>query len=352
MLSKMLYRTAALLMVTGVCLSIVACAPSTQIAKELPEYQRVNLDRSPHAPERDTILAAQRVETTAVVNAFELPSQQPAKRRAEAANLGQALVTELEKALRKANVKLIDRAVAKAFIDEVELAETRGEAGSFEGPKPADFALLGRVTGVDVGSSFTQARQYEDDEGNTIRVPPKCTYSATVVGSVKVYRIPETSPVKVVTFLGDRSTTEETPRCRANPDYSGLVRPAGAEGIRRVRSDYQSVFASRGYVVERRVSENGKKNIFRITMGRRQGLDQGDRVAIYTVDSNVDPLTEQRTQSRRLIAEGKVTDIVDPVYAWILVSNEESANRVRMGDEVKTQFKGPGFFESMIQELN
>ena len=82
-----------------------------------------------------------------------------------------------------------------------------------------------------------------------------------------------------------------------------------------------------------------KKSIFKINLGASDGIVQGDKFEIIGQFENQNSINNQVEVEKRIIATGKISDIIDPKNAWIIIDDSENIDKIRLGDTVKIKYK-------------
>jgi len=264
------------------------------------------------------------------------------------AKVGVSITGELENYINDAGADLVDRSVAQKLKKEIRAAEMQGSTG-YDGPPVGDFAVRGKVSQASFGSEFTEQRTYTNDDGETVTVPPKCTYTANVVANLDIYKLPSLDKAESFQMEGTVDTTEETRSSNCNASGQGLLREAAAEAVQVKRDTLQNFFAPKGYVVERRSLEDD--NVFRVTLGEDLGAKEGKEVRIFKVVKDKNDLTGKTITEKRKVAEGLITNQVNKGTSWIRVSDPEKAKKVRMGHNVKVHYER-GLIEKGMAIIN
>ena len=96
----------------------------------------------------------------------------------------------------------------------------------------------------------------------------------------------------------------------------------------------KNVFAPKGYVTEKRVSD-GKPAIFRVSFGAAQGAASENKLKFYTIRKSQNALTGEATYDEIPLGEGKVSDQVSDGSCWVVADKEETAKAIRAGDFVR-----------------
>lgn len=263
---------------------------------------------------------------------------------AKTARVGSTLANEIEKHLAATNVELVDRKLANKLRQELALAEMHGKA-EYQGEQVADFAILGSLSQVSVGSTFTEARQYQDKKGNLVTIAPKCNYNGEVAGSVRIYKMPSMRPVTTEELSGTSYSSEDARSSRdcamSKTSAEQFARDAAVRAVARMRTNLQNQFAPTGYVIEQRVSKD--QVAVKVTLGGKHGIKQGDTVEITNVTRMNNPLTNQTSIETFTLGTARVSNQIGSESAWILVE-EEIAEKIRIGQPVRLQFK-KGLFD-------
>ncbi|MFC1588908.1 hypothetical protein ACFL3P_01405 [Pseudomonadota bacterium] len=269
---------------------------------------------------------------------------------AESAKLGVKLRQKVESLLSEGGVDVIDRNLAASLQKEIMLAEMKGQH-EYKGPEVADYGVNGNVIAVNFSSSYSKASSWVDKKGETHRTPPKCRYSIEFEGYLKVHALPSLQLVDTIKLTDTESRSHElegysTGRC---PNYSkkqlnGLVAQAAVDAVVESTVEIKNNFAPLGYITEAR--SNDGNNIFKITMGKLVGVQQGQNVNVFQFFKNEDILTGETNIEETKLVSGIVSNKVGNKYAWIIVDDAEKAKRIRLGDAVKVHYEN-NWFDNM-----
>ncbi len=268
------------------------------------------------------------------------------------ANLGQSLVVELERRLgRSGTVEILDRSIANKVENEIRLSELNGQSHMNDIElSVAKYAISGDLSNAQFTSQFVQMQKWTDKEGKVYVIPAYYNYTASVSGIFKIYAIPSMKVVKTISFSGTNSRREDSNyygNRHLPSDATGMLNKAGSSAIYSTRYAFQNFLAPKGYIMEQRDDED--KSILLVNIGSSDGLKTGDDVKIYSVQSSINPLTDEEEIQDIKVAEGIVSDKLTKHRAWIIV--EDKTHAVKLGDYVKANYtSGFGdFFNGLLQ---
>ena len=263
------------------------------------------------------------------------------------AGLGQSIAVDLTKKLsRGGGVEVIDRTAATSLENEIRLAELSGTGDNVE-LSVASFALKPEISGASFGSHYTAPVEWTDKEGKKHVTPGFYTYTGNVSGLVKIFGIPSMKVLRVVSFAGQATSRETIGRGSRRKTFdASLMISAATRALTNARPELLTFLAPKGYVLSKRMKDD--ETIVQISLGSAKGVKQDDSVVIYTMYSEVNPLTGEPETQEIPIAEGVVTEHVTGNRAWVLIDEEDPSHRIRLGDYTKKQYE-ISFMESLEQ---
>ncbi|PCJ18473.1 MAG: hypothetical protein COB04_07125 [Gammaproteobacteria bacterium] len=251
-------------------------------------------------------------------------------------SLGDATTGSIEAQL-SATTEIIDRSLASKLKGEIQLGELSGATSN--GPSLADFAVLSEISAAKWNKRYAVASSYTDDEGKVHRTPAKCHYDAEVQGNVKVYSLPSMSLINTIS-VGAKSRSSEDARHRhcntSKAQQAGLLNAAATKAIKKQKHQLKNIFAPTGYILGRRVNEEG--SIFRVSLGAKRGIQAGSTVSITRSVLSHSQLGGDLNEVLRL-GTAKVVSPVEENYAWLYVKDEVLANKIKLGDTIKINYK-------------
>ncbi len=301
------------------------------------------LEKAEHLPPKSALADG---SLRVAVSRFEIAGTGTSAKIAEDVGLPAVMATKLEALIGETGAKLVDRRDADTLLAEVMRAEEAGRV--YAGAPIADYVVRGTVDGATMSARFQEKQSWQDKEGKTHVIPPKCQYSASVNGRVRFYAMPSLEVDLTVPVSGQSGTTEDTRRqesCQIGVDQYRLVTRAGETAIQQQRTAFMNLFAPKGYVLEKRT--DGKKIFaFKISIGKNKRLMTGANVNFFTLKTVTNPLTNVTTTEEHFVAQGLVTTAIGNDYAWVLVKDGEKADRIRLGDYAKVDYE-----RSLLQQL-
>ena len=247
--------------------------------------------------------------------------------------VGAVMTRAIEARLSEGGVDIIDRNLALTLRDELALAEAKGQ-GNYAGPAVANFAVKATLTNADFTSEYVQLQLVRTKKG-TYWEPAHCNYRAQVSGALRVYEIPSLRLLANVNLAAPAFLSSEE-RCN-DSRADALIRLAAEEAVKRYRTEFQNLFAPKGYVIEKRV--NGDKAIFKIMLGSNNGVKSQDKLAFFSLHKDINPLTQKTNYEEQLLVEGIVSDQLGADYSWVVPLDQTKAKKIRLGDFVKVIFK-------------
>ena len=295
-------------------------------------FAPIPLEKSPFMPTKEEIKSG---KTKIVLTPIDDRNFELAQR----ANLGQSLYVELERELSSSGtVEILDREIAAKFENEIRLSEMDADSQMSDMElSAAKYAISGSLSNARFSSRFTQTRRWRDDEGRLYVIPAHYTYTASVSGILKIYAIPSMKVLKTIEF-SDNTSRREDSRFFGNNHYpadvSGMLNKAGSDAIHSTRLVFKNYLAPKGYIMEQR--SDGDTEIVKVSIGSADGLESGNEVEIYTVQSTTNPFTDEvETQSVK-IADGIISNKLTPHRAWIIL--EDKTQEIKIGDYIKASY--------------
>ena len=322
---------------------ITSCSPTI---KDFHQYKKHFLSRSSFMPNKSDLK-----RKTPKVVVFNLDEGK--NKIANQANLGKSLANNIENILAQNRLaKLINRNIAKKLRKEISLIEMK-KTGSYKGPQVADYAISGDIADASFASKYSSGSTYVNPKNFAIiSIPPNFKYKASVAGNIKIYELPSLNIIRTIAFKGDKSRSENvrqsggvslgalqiggTKADGAKRD-DGLVRRAGRNALQNIQIEIKNIFAKRGYILEKRMS--GKKAIFKINLGRTDGIKTGDKLEIISKNEVENPLSEEIEIENNTIAKAIITDKINSKNSWIILDDNDKANLIKLGDTAKIKYK-------------
>lgn len=345
-----------LLQILIVTLLLNSCA--TNIKKNFDNYQPQFLGKTEFMPSKEELESkSPKVVVFALDENDNLVATQ--------SSLGQAIANNIENILAQNRLaEIVDRSANKKLKNEIALNELKGNS-NYKGPKVADYAIAGSISNANFTSKYVNGSTYINPKNyQVVTTPPQYRYSSNVSGNIKIFELPSLTAIDTVEFSGNKSRSENVKRKGgfslgaiqlggeseegAKRD-DGLVKQAASEAIKKITTKLQNIFAKSGYILEKRQLKNN--TIFKISLGQLDGLKKGDNVEITGKYEVENPITEEIEIENRIIAQGKISDKIDPKTAWIVINNENNAKKIRLGDKAKLKYQ-KSFFAKIFSIFN
>ena len=258
--------------------------------------------------------------------------------------LGQTLAKAIETTISGGGVEIVDDNIAVKLRDVLKLAEASGKA-TYSGPKVANFAIKSTVSSAEYGATYNPASRFVDKKGNVSYTPASYSHSAKVKAAIRIYEVPSLRLVQTVIATGTASQSDAHNGANAGMGRA-MVRAAALDAVKDYSTDLLKVFASNGYVESKKT--NGKKSIFKITLGAQNGLKPGSKVRIYNLQPEADTFAKNNGAVEEIVvADATVTQNLTDTSAWIELTDETNAEKVLRGHVVRPEHTTGTFQEFM-----
>ncbi len=319
-----------------------SCAPTI---KDFNKYQKQFISQTEFMPSEENLEGK---PPKVVVFEFDEANIDTAKQ----ADLGNTISKTVEATLSKNRLaEIVDRKSAAKLQKEVQLAEMH-KTGAYKGPRVADYAISGGIANADYASKYSSGSTYINPKnGQLISIPPKYTYTSNVSGNIKIFELPSLQVVETIEMKGKSVRSENV---QTDGGFSlggikiggedvagvqrddGMVRKAGEDAVDEASVDIQNFFAKKGYILEKRAHD--KKSIFKINIGSADGIKHGDKFEVIGQYETQNAISGKTEIERRIIAKGRVSQLIDPKNCWIVLDEKDQENAVRIGDMVKIKY--------------
>jgi len=334
---------------------VTGCQSIKLSLSEYPEDTTSMMDPAAKMPTESSLKASQ--DRTKVIL---LGSEQSAANGQAYPELTDALTREVEAILAGNGVEIVDRSLAGKLDQEIKMCELQGsgKCGSQMEPSVARYAVKAtitnasyaptlipaqRMTGGDTTFAIAAAsypgfveRYAVDGKNDQIVINPHFNHVAQVSTAVRVYEVPSLRELKAVTSSGaDNQRTADRAPLESQLLLASLKTAVESS---EAKVELLNVFAPRGFVIGRRT--NGKKTIFKVSMGSTQGLIPGSTVVIASEQDSVNPITKKASTDLIDVVKGKVSELVLTSEAWVIPDDDEKARKVSLGDQVIVKHEG------------
>ena len=334
---------------------LISCAPTI---KNFDRYEKNFISKTQFMPDENSLSG--KPPKIAVFD-FDEGEIEVAKQ----AMLGKSIAKNIESIISKFRLaEVIDRSASSKLQQEIALSEMN-KTGSYKGPKIADYAISGNISNATFSNKYRSGSTFIDPKTRqVVSIPPSFLYRSEVAGNIKIYELPSLTVIETIEISGDESRTENVQQDggvsfggiqiggkqeQGIQRDDGLVRNAGKDAVEDAESMLRNNLSKRGFVLEKR---NFKDNsIFKISIGSEDGIGHGDKFEVISQYETENPITGKAEIERRIIATGKVTNLIDPKSSWIIIDNKDQESKIRLGDIIKMKYS-KSKFKSFVKVAN
>ena len=333
-------------------LNVASCAPKIN---NLSLYQKQFITKTSHLPSKEQLAGK---SPKIAVFKFE-ESDDTAKQSA----LGKSVANNIENILTNNKLaKLVDRRASKKLKKEIQLSELN-KTGSYKGPQVADYAISGAISSASFTKKYSSGSSFFNPKtGTYTHIPPSFKYKAEIAGNLKIYDLPSMQVHDNIDFHGYTSRSENVQQdggfrlgglsiggtqAKGTDRDDGLIRKAGEDGISSIELELKHILSARGYILEKRVK--GDDTIFKVTLGSLNGIKHGDKVKIIGQYDTTNPITNEVEIESRVVSQAIISEIIQPKISWIIVKDRKMAQKIRLGDVVKLNYKRSGLSSLLKQ---
>lgn len=323
-------------------LLLTSCAPTI---KDFNKYQKQFLSETEFMPSEENLEGK---APKVVVFEFDEANIDIAKQ----ADLGNSVAKSVENVLSTNRLaEIVDRKSAAKLQKEVQLAEMN-KTGAYKGPRIADYAISGAISNADYASKYSSGSTYINPKnGQVVSIPPRYVYTSNVAGNIKVFELPSLQVVESFEMKGKNVRSENVQNnggislggikiggedVAGTARDDGMVRKAGEDAVDEASTDIKNFFAKKGYILEKRTLDG--KSIFKINIGSVDGIKHGDKFEVIGQYETQNPISGKSEIERRIIATGRVSQLIDPKNCWIVLDDKKLDSAVRLGDTVKMKY--------------
>lgn len=333
-----------------IIITLILNSCALNVKKDFDNYQKQFLSKTAFMPSKKELKTkAPKVVIFALEENDNIVATQ--------SGLGKSIANDIESILAKDRLaEIVDRSANKKLKKEISLSELKGKS-HYKGPKVADYAIYGSISDASFSSKYQNGSTYVNPKNlQVVTIPAQYRYYSRVSGNIKIFELPSLNAIDTLEFNDKDSRAENVKRkgglslggiqiggesvAGAKRD-DGLVRRAAHKAIKKLNVKLKNIFAKSGYILEKRQFNN--KIIFKIPLGRLDGIKKGDRLEITGKYEVENPITEEIEIENRIIAHAQVSDKIEPKTSWIVIKNAQNANKIRLGDKAKLKYKS-GFF--------
>jgi len=225
------------------------------------------------------------------------------------------------------------------------------EGGKYEESSREDYAMIGKIIEINSRSNY---RETYTKQSNAIAAIGYCDNTTHLSAVIDIYGLPAVKKLATIQYGGTISGQSSPPdaaninatkakdgdKCAYPVELLGKhIAQAGISGILESQniSKFANTVAPSGYIVEKR--SDGKSDIYKTTLGKKQAVEPGTEVAILKLKSPDDLDNYETDLDKFKIAQGVVSDKLQDNSSWIIISDLKSNQDIQKGDIVKIQYR-------------
>lgn len=331
----MTMRATRLLTLSLLLLFLAGCAT----ALDLGRYREIGIDGQNAKGELPQYVKDKKRPRVAV-----LPISDTSQYR-ETLKLDQVVQDSLTQLLvSSGSVEVMERAQLDSFMQEMKFQAGVGvEVDPDEFAKIAkdvDTVFVGAITSASATAAFSEARTWKDKKGKWHTTPASCTELGKVSINFRALASPSATIMNSFQVSGQKSVKREvgySSECKVQ-NAGGLLSEVIYKAVDDAREDLANTFPAFGYVYKTMTDkEDPKRRIAFINLGRRDGLEPGNKVDIIEFIEERDRIKGGTRQIMRVISEAHVSadQLLDE--SAVLFIPEEVYDRVLVGHAVRTK---------------
>ncbi len=308
---------------------LAACA-GNQIGSP-QDYDAVELHRVYPYPSPEE-LGRQKTE---VVLASHYTTELPAK------VVGQSLTAVQQQMLRlldQAGARVIDRSLDD--LKSVRRDMTRAYK-SRRSRYQADRALISRISRYEHHARYEPPSGMFKSEEELAAEPGTCTHRGEIAVDIKAMAIPTDDTASATFSLSNQiefSEPDHDEECPITKERRiALLEEALNEALPCLDVPVKNEFAPRGYIEEHRKSDSGDINIFKTSLGKKNGAKEGLELSIFRVQYMTTADGQQEREERR-IGKATISDQIGPDHSWVLIDVGDMDQKVLAGDAVRAVY--------------
>lgn len=273
----------------------------------------------------------------------------------ESLKLAEAVQDSLTQLLvSSGSVEVMERAQLDSFMQEMKFQAGVGvevDPDQFARiAKDVDTVFVGAITSAGATAAFTEARSWTDKKGKKHHNPPSCAEQGKVIVNFRALASPSGTIMNSFQVKGQKSINREvrySSECQVqNP--GGLLSESIYKAVDDAREDIANTFPSFGYIYKTMTNkEEPKQRIAFINLGRRDGLEPGNKVDIIEFAEERDRVRGGTRPVMRVLTEAVISADQFLDESAVLFIPEEAYDRVLVGHAVRTKAN-----VSMLRMLN
>lgn len=258
---------------------------------------------------------------------------------AREAESGSTATRELVKQIRKSNTVIVSKTGLDGLKNAIDVQRT-----DYTAPAGVDYAVTGNITVAKYTKEYEKVRYTTDKNGKVHVTEPYCAHGTLLQGTIGIYdvktmRLAHSFAISSGSHKSVKKTVNQSHSCQSLPrkEITTFLWSNGASAVGREDVQLMNFFRPKGYVLERRAK--GDENIFKISIGKSNGVVADQDAVFYTADENKDPVTGAVTYVQNEIGEGTVSDKVHEKHSWVLIKDKELASKIKLGSVVKVVYE-------------
>ncbi len=312
--------------------TLAACS-GHQIKDDPTNYPKEQLEKTAFFPTKEQLAGdARRV----VVFNTELSAD-----LAKQAKLSSAITSGIESVIRDAGANTIDRNLAKKLGKELKLAEAKG-VSTYKGQSVADYAVVPAVTTASFTKEFRESYTYENKKKEIVRVPAKCSFTASISGYLDIYEMPALKSVARVSLAETEGHTVEARNSScpiSQTEVNALLTEAAVDAVNDKKTAIKNRFPPTGYVIELRASPDGML-VLKTTLGKKKGAQEKLKANIITKRLDKNDLTGKSDITISNIGHGVISNLIQENYSWIVLDQDSTdVSKISLGDSIQVEYE-------------
>lgn len=240
--------------------------------------------------------------------------------------------------------EVMERAQLDSFMEEMKFQSSVGaeiDADKFAKiAKDLDTVFVGTISSAVVAASFTAASSWTDKKGQAHYTPPSCLEEGKVAINFRALESPSGTIINTFQVKGRSTKSRQvgySSECVVQSP-GGILSEALNKAIDDAKEDIANTFPSMGYIYKTMTDRiDPKKRVAYINLGKNDGIQPGNKIDIIEFSEEKDKVRKTMRVVQRPIAEGVVSETQFLADSSILLIPEDAADRVLVGQAVKTK---------------
>ena len=240
--------------------------------------------------------------------------------------------------LHEAGARVIDRSLDDLGSVQKDMTRAYEERSSrYE----ADLALISRISRYEHRASYEPPSGLFKSEEELAAEPGTCTHVGEIVIDVKALAVPTDETARATFTLRNNAEFEAADSDTACPIEDArriaLLEEALQEALPCLAIPIKNQFAPRGYLEEHRRSNAGDVDIFKTSLGSKNGARPGLELSISRVQY-MTTADGQQDREEHEIGTAVISDQIGPDHSWVLIDVGNLEQKVLAGDTVRAVY--------------